>query len=475
MPRHVLPSEVNEVITRLRSWMNRASPRYFSLFFLINTAAFYCYLFWDSFLPSGLALAGGSADILFLKNDRFMDWMNTLHSAGLAMPYGLEHQVAMPVYGPLTYLLLRPLADLASSLAQPSALPQVAWMVITLLVLLSVMTHLQMMRRCLYPERDPVSGSELGAAILVSYPFLFAFDRGNLEIITLGLVSWYVCRIVRATGSSKRQKPGEFVIDNLILAIATCIKPYCLIFGLLTLISTPKNLRRMAGSLAKSFSYVIGIALILSLISMLILYPSDPGQGIMEFSQWQARFKSVYIVGDAADIFFVSPFVAMKLALSRHVLAPWSVDMFVHLYPLAAFVVAASTLVATYRSPSFLGENKLILLLTVLGFILLIFPYTANEYKAIYLLLPFCLAYRSRPSSPEQTLLPATDRADGMALGLLQPECLCIGLCFVLLVNRYGFTGDKFVASMVASMVLLLFPLLLSRAYRYQRLDAHTG
>jgi hypothetical protein len=56
---------------------------YLNLLLLTNSLSLYLYLFWDSLVKGMPALSGGPADPLFIKADRFMDWINTLHSAGL--------------------------------------------------------------------------------------------------------------------------------------------------------------------------------------------------------------------------------------------------------------------------------------------------------------------------------------------------------------------------------------------------------
>jgi hypothetical protein len=88
----------------------------------------------------------------------------------------------------------------------------------------------------------------------------------------------------------------------------------------------------------------------------------------------------------------------------------------------------------------------------------MLFPFNANEYKAIYALLPFTIAYRG-PETSSDALISQSPSGEG----LIRAQSLAIALCFVLLVNRYGLLGIGTLASLLSSVAVALFPLLLFR------------
>jgi hypothetical protein len=464
--------DVNMRVSALRSKLLVLETCYPNVFLLANIASLYLYLFWDALNNKSPALSGAVTDSLFAKQDRFMDWINTLHSAGLTRVYGMENQVAMPVYGPLTYALLKPLAKLNNMLPSLTALPTLAWLGITALVLLSFLHHIKAIRAIVQRESVKIPPVLIASVALLSYPFLFAFDRGNLELITFALVGWYLALTGQQTQQGARQARGflSFVKSDIILALAICIKPYTLLFGLCILTQTKGSpsaqLRQAAGGLMRSLL----LAILVSVISLALLYQGDLVTGYQELRFWQQQFRAHYVISTAGDIFFPSPFIALKTLLSKLAAPEWLMGRFFSLYPLAALAYCTACFVEIFRSPIRRRwmDGGLAILLTVISVTLLIFPFNANEYKAIYALLPFLIAYRvSTDPDPDAGAMQTRSQ-----VSLINPHSVAIGFCFFLLVNRYGFIGHKLLASIITSLLIGLFPLMLSKSLAKATVDA---
>jgi hypothetical protein len=440
------------------------SKPYLSWLIASNALSFYLYLFWDSLAGQIPVLSGAPSDMLFLQSDRFMDWINTLRSAGLLRPYGLEGQVAMPVYGPFTYTALQPVAKILLSGSDPLPLAKALWMVITAVVLLSAVRNIQCIRDALNSSSaKSVSPWLIASVILLSYPFMFAFDRGNLEMITFGLVCWYLTDSIGSYDSGEPNTWLQRLKADLVLAIAVCIKPYTCLFAVCQFDTTRRGFSFSRKRSINSLTRVSVLALLISTLCLLQLYHGNLMEGYREFHHWQQQFRSSYVIGGAGDLFYPSPYIAIKTLLQGAASPNLAVRIFLRVYPCAALLFSAAVFLIVYRSRSFTAGTRsaIPLLLTAICFTLLVFPFNANEYKAIYALLPFIHAY----ASPSDEGINASGSPTSRSVWRLHitPEAICIGLWFIILLNRYGLFGSKLIASMLASMMLIVFPFLLYR------------
>lgn len=447
----------------LQKALAELEKNYLNALLFTNITSLYLYLFWDSLVRGMPALSGGPADPLFVKLDRFKDWINTLHSAGMTRPYGLEGQVAMPVYGPVTYAALKPLALALNLIPSSIELSRILWLGITGMVLISLLRNVQMIRAALHPGEQSVSPLLLASTILLGYPFLFAFDRGNLELITLGLVGWYLALICREREEPAPETRQFFSISrsDFVLALAVCIKPYTLLFAICSARQGPSDMRNQLLQVARVFTRILGLAIVLSIFSLAVLYKGDIAFGYREFSHWQKEFRAEYVIGIAGDKFFSSPYIAIKSIMFWVSSPDWLRSLFVKIYPVTALAYCAAAFLVIFRSP-FRGtwnRDGLAIMLTTIVATLLLFPFNANEYKAIYALLPFTIAYGGSRKETDGALIPTPlSRSNA-----LRAPSLAIALCFVLLVNRYGLTGNGTLASLISSIAVALFPMLLIR------------
>jgi hypothetical protein len=399
--------------------------------------------------------------MLFVKSDRFMDWVNTLRSAALITPYSINNQVAMPVYGPLTYALMRPIVWLLSAFPGIRGLASLIWVAVSTVSITSVVVHLQRIRMEVHSAQSRIPSAQLLTGVLVSFPLLFAFDRGNLEIITFALVSWYISRVVVRHATLASIASGDFLCSQAILAVAVSIKPYLILFALVGAVNPRFSIRCNLSRLALSWLQILLMVFVFSIASLAYFYHGDVLLGLAEFKFWQSQFRSAYIIGGVGDLFYCSPYVAIKTLLAGHHAPSWLMRTFYVSYPYAALLVSVDVLCRAFR---FLRRQPdLVLSLVVIAFVLLVFPYASNDYKAIYLVLPFFIAPFAAAESPTATWL---FEGQSCFLSMLTPRTVSVGLAFVLLSNRYGLIGDKRSASMVASIALLLYPLLLLSAFR---------
>jgi len=429
--------------------------------------AIYGYLFWDSVSPQACALTGGSPDMLFMRDDRFMDWVNTLRSAALALPYANQGQGAMPVYPPFCYAVLRPLALLLQGSAAGTGLVRAVWIGLTGIVLLEVCRNVDRLCTSLNARRSDQGLLPLLVLVLVSYPFLFAFDRGNLELIAFGLVSWFVVRLFSPGAESSLPWGVQRIVrSSLILAAAASIKPYTFLFVCLAAVAPDSGSHRQRlGRLLQIGLCTLGFVLLFSVLSLLWLYQGDFAQGIQDYRYWQEQFRKSYVLGGAGDQFFVSPYVAIKRVLLAFAgPAPGSVlRLFSRIYPLLALLVSGAVLLKAYHLCR--RRPNPVISLTAICFGLLVFPYNANEYKAIYLLLPFLLFLHGTGSESDclSTVQAACLDAGGSlwrVFGelLRSHAVLSFALCFGLLLNRYGILGHQYWASRLGSLLLIVFP-----------------
>ncbi len=127
-------------------------------------------------------------------------------------------------------------------------------------------------------------------------------------MITLGLVGYYLSLICREgkDRANQRRRIFSFVKSDIILALAVSIKPYTLLFGLCILIQAQgrffAQMRHTAWALARCLLLVV----LLSVISLALLYQGDPVTGYRELHYWQNQFRDLYVIEATGDVFPLS-------------------------------------------------------------------------------------------------------------------------------------------------------------------------
>ncbi len=216
------------------------------------------------------------------------------------------------------------------------------------------------------------------AIFFLSYPVLFAIDRGNFEMLLFVFVALFLVCF--------QQK--RFVLSAFFLAVAIGIKGYPAVFLILFL--KEKQYR----------SFFIGIALVFLLT--LAALASFKG-GLMDNIHWylsnMESFQHKYILSpwilNTASLFSAVK-VAIWYASDRNLAVFFRVAIEVLPY-YTWFVSLLFVLIAVYVLwfQKVLWKN-----VALLVFVIIMFPTTSYDYKLLYLFLPFLLFLtRQNPDS----------------------------------------------------------------------------
>jgi hypothetical protein len=399
---------------------------------------------------------------LFSRSDRFGDWVNTLFSSAYGNPYYPEGSAAIPCYGPFTYIVLKPLV-LASQLLQSimgvdssksiHLIGVLSWLMISILAVL-ITSILCLYASKTHDQKALDSANDLPSNMLAifsfqfafcSYPIVFAFDRGNIELITLVLVACYVCSHYRIPLLSQK---AATALGVLALSVATSMKPYLLAYILFNK-STIEPRLSLHSSLRET-SFVAIKVLIISVGITAISFATLADLGIPnivdQFVDAQRSFFEVYTLNGAGDVFYLSPFILLK-RIYLNLFAENSIDNLRSFYRLYFFVslLGCVLLVASSRLFAFPPAWLRFILLLHIGLFLMAFPGGANEYKAVYIVLPLLICPPSlvidRDTSP-------------LALRFLQMAYL---LALFICLNRYAFMWGTSIASPVSSAVIIVY------------------
>jgi hypothetical protein len=194
-----------------------------TLFFLAGIFCFFAIDLFFLFKTHGLSFSS----LLFAdKNDTFMDFFNVMHDATLDNPYANE-----TIYPPFCYVILRflshfiPLEFLGANAfaMRDSQSGQLVFLVFTIILIFCILLFTFRKKKGSTLEK-----SFFCCAVLLSAPFLFALERGNIIFIALLalmlFIFWY---------DSKSTRKREAAL--LALAVAVNIKVYPVLFGLLLL------------------------------------------------------------------------------------------------------------------------------------------------------------------------------------------------------------------------------------------------
>jgi len=402
---------------------------------------------------------------LFSRSDRFGDWVNTLFSSAYGNPYYPEGSVAIPCYGPFTYLALKPLVFASQLLQTILAIDSsksirligvLSWLCIgSLAVLITSIL-------CLHASNSQIQGFPKSANILpagmlvmfslqfafCSYPIVFAFDRGNIEIVTLALVACYICSYYRIPFLSQRAATSVGIIA---LSLAASMKPYLLAYILFNKSTIERKLRlpyflRETGLVAIK---VLIVALSITVISFAALSDLGIPNIVNQFVNAQRSFFEAYTLKGAGDVFYLSPFILFKKIYIQFFSGNSieSLSFFYRLYFFVSLVVSV-LLLASSRLFAFPPAWLRFILLMHISLFMLVFPGGANEYKAVYIVLPLLISPPSLVIDRDTSVL---------ALRFLKVAYL---LALFICLNRYAFMWGTSIASPVSSALIIVYIIL---------------
>jgi len=445
------------------------------------------HLFWDwRFRYKRNYLTGGVGDWLYFRRDRFMDFIHTVRSSDLEQIYSAKENVVTN-YPPFIYLLLKPIGFLRGlrddqilintefsefnydtgqmqtfGTTPADSFTATIWLLITIACIVvstkmiaSFLVNLESFQFIKTTKQLVVITYLLTFSVLVSsYPLVFAVDRGNLELLTFTLVLVYL--LLNNKGNNLLVKR----IKYFCLAIAVSIKPYVLVFVLIDNY-TENGAHLIKGSAYKLLKsrllWVVSLVLLINTIALSINYDGDIIRGLIDMREAQSNFFSSYVVSGEGNKFTVSPWNQILFLFDKfrwdgdstqRLLAIKSYQLFLGIY---CFVIINSIFK--------IRTNKLrqILLLIALPCLILVFPYGANEYKAIYLLIPFLICgfigsdLLLRISMPSQKIQNH--------IHFIQTSSLA--LPFPILINKYQLLADFRLSSALSTISILFYVFLL--------------
>lgn len=323
-------------------------------FFVASAFHFLAEKWYDLGHPWNTFLYGPSA--------RFSDWFDTLRATGRTAPYHDHSDPSkIPSYFPFTFILLSPLVKF-------SIRDNIA-------IFLSVGAGLLISATCIYwhtkirPVFDKNRNSKdsfyllayLLIIPLVSYPTLFAADRGNLDLWIHGLILL----------SISLYRTQLSLIGAILLGIAASTKGYPIAFSLLFLAD-----RRVTELLTS-----ITVFMLLTLYSFYTL-PPGLSSNISDFASGMEAFKQRYIIGTLGMRYFTDPYNMIRLYFYR--INGWSGSLTPHLFldiysktiQIVAGILSLYTIFVTKTT-----WRKL----TAIGCLILLYPNISNDYKLMVL------------------------------------------------------------------------------------------
>ena len=395
------------------------------------------------FVPAHIA-----SNRLFLPEARFFDWYHVFTTALQAEPYG--HSSFGPAAYPAPVYLLgkligMPFLQLGLSATAASILAYLC--IVTTSSIFLIRSLSQIADKAIHHAATNSCKYIAALTLLFSYPFVFALDRGNIEIFSFLAVSLYVSSYISSEHLSDLGTPAKrsSVRRLLYLAIGATLKPYVLIFILLECRKEKK------GIIFLRILSVAAIVTALNLLSVAILYRGNLMEGLISARAVQQDFIASYVIGESGSHFFSGPYVLLKHFFAGALGCKPS-DFF-HYYILVSGIVACIILGKLWSRRSSISIGNI---LFTSAAIILAFPHLANDYKSIYFILPFLaisaplklkrhpLPNTSRPISGRLYLKNIHVRAATTADRILSSDAALIVLSGSFLVNKNILTMTAF-------------------------------
>ena len=306
---------------------------------------------------------------LFNPEDRFNDWYNSVAQAASINPYYSSNH-ALAAYFPVTYILLK-VAVGYSSVTSISIYFAIS---IGLLVLSALLLRTQFLLNSFDYSVQSIKDSVLLVfSCLISYPVLFALDRGNIDIwIAL------LCVLFIVTQSTRLE-----VVGLICLSLAISMKGYPASFLLLLVLD-----RKYRSLIFCIFSVIMMTGLTL----YFMWYGFD--QNLNGFINNLNSYYRDYVVGGASLFASSDPYNAVRLIIIG-IIKIWRKLILPNNVPLSLEAVSESILkIYSLLSLSFAAIATFFVLaihakrwkkVTVICLIALIFPNVANDYKLCFL------------------------------------------------------------------------------------------
>jgi hypothetical protein len=201
--------------------------------------------------------------------------------------------------------------------------------------------------------------------LMMSYPFLIAFQTGNAEIIT------FICISIFFIFYSRHR-----LLSLIFLSYAISMKIFPGIFLILPF------LEKRYKDILISFTFVI----IFTLLPLLIFdggFNKGIGNYIVHLKQSQAMYVNLMIIGGAGNHY------GHSLLNGLRVMLPWLFPSMVPImFPYQIFILAISLLIVGYLM---FVEKVFWRKVAILVMMMNLFPFTSTDYKLLYIFLPLFL------------------------------------------------------------------------------------
>jgi Glycosyltransferase family 87 len=365
---------------------------------------------------------------LFMPEDRFNDWYNSVSAAVNADPY-FERRTTS-AYFPFAYVLLL-IGARASSNASV-----VVYLIVSLALLVGAIActlHRARAAGLIGVRHGEGTFLLLFGACLLSYPVLFSLDRGNIDLWIAAMCMFFVASL------GARQEILGFVA----LGVAIALKGYPAAFLVLALGE------RKYGSMLLSLALAAGLT-VLALASM------DGGM-VRSFNGWLenlGEFHRRYVLGSDSMFATSDPYSGIRSALfvsAEHIarflprasvllsdVKNWSPPI-LRAYSVLSFAFAVGGTIFVLAVPARRWQRIMAICLVAM-----LFPNVANDYK-LCILLPGVLA-----------LVIEEDRSRRGLLALLLVCMLMIPKSYYFFAGPIGITNFVNPTLLVALAVCVL-------------------
>lgn len=367
---------------------------------------------------------------LFRPDDRFSDWHNSVAQAASENPY-LYSGPALATYFPASYILFQLGAD-------SSRIDSIhIYFIISVVLLISIASLARSLAR---PLNFDLSAScfkdvvMLAGASLISYPVIFALDRGNIDL-------WIALLSVLFVTTQR----SRFELLGLVaLSIAIALKAYPAAF-LLLLVSDRKY---------RSAIFCLFLALLMSVVTLNFMWDGFD-RNLNGLLHNLNSYYQIYVLGKGSLFASSDPYNAVRMisfgvaTILQGVLSPdferpsmeilsYSILQF---YSPLSFIFALTAAFFVVAVPAARWQR-----VTAICLIVILFPNVTNDYKlcnllpGLYLLLFGNIESRSEKISFVLMCLLMIPKSylfiSGKPISMIINPLLLIALAFHVLGNR---------------------------------------
>lgn len=291
---------------------------------------------------------------LCIPKEAFSDFTSTLPRVKDFAPY--VHPDPWMNYFPLAYILLFPFSIIKNKL--------IAYFIFAS-GFLSFFTYMNI--KFLYTKNLTKLENIQNIFIItcLSYPVLYALDRGNFDMFLFVLFAGFVYAF----------KSNKYFLSAILLAIENAIKPFSILFLILFLFK--KRFKEFFFSILLSTILVVGGFLCLKggFFDQIVIYIKN----LMLFKKlW------IYNIGGNGTSEASSLFTALKFLLctNTNVISVWLLEK---IYIYLGFILTVLTIFFTYKEQIYWKK------ITLLTLYMLLVPYIIIDYKLIFLFVPIWL------------------------------------------------------------------------------------